>query len=124
MKEKEMPELTKNKMLDEAIQKLISDANDTTDPKQRKQSLELVEKLYCVDTEHAKVSLEEKRLELDKKRLTQDDVIKLIQIFGVPFMGFLLLVGYRILMETETAPDIFFRDIGKTTMGLMGFKKV
>lgn len=114
----------KEEALMEAIQKLISDANQATDPKDRKNTLDLVEKLYCVENDKAKVELAEKRLQFDKKKLAQDDVIKIVQIFGVPLMGFALLCGYRILMETETTPDIFFRDIGKTTMSLMGFKKV
>lgn len=107
-----------------AIDKLISDANNTTDPKERKQILDLVEKLYNVETDKAKVDLAEKRLQFDKRKLTQEDIVKLIQIFGVPIMGILALLGYRILMETETAPDIFFRDIGKTILTLTKFQKV
>jgi hypothetical protein len=113
-----------NKELKEAIEKLIKDANAASDPKDRKQILDLVEKLYNVETDKAKVDLAEKRLQFDKRKLTQEDVVKLIQIFGVPTMGILALISYRILMETETAPDIFFRDIGKTILTLTGFKKV
>lgn len=114
----------KKEALTEAIEKLISDANSATDPKERKQILDLVEKLYNVETDKAKVDLAEKRLQFDKRKLNQEDIVKLIQIFGVPTMGILALLGYRILMETETAPDIFFRDVGKTILTLTGFKKV
>jgi len=114
----------KKEALTEAIEKLISDANSTTDPKERKQILDLVEKLYSVETDKDKVKLAEERLKFDKKKLNQEDIVKLIQIFGVPTMGILALLGYRILMETETAPDIFFRDVGKTILTLTGFKKV
>lgn len=114
----------KEEALKEAIEKLINDANSTSDPKERKQILDLVEKLCNVETDRDKVKLAEERLKFDKKKLTQEDVVKLIQIFGVPTMGILALIGYRILMETETAPDIFFRDIGKTVLTLTGFKKV
>lgn len=120
---KEEPKKT-NEELKEAIDKLIKDANAVSDPKERKAILDLVEKLYNVETDKEKIDLAEKRLQFDKRKLTQEDVIKLIQIFGVPTMGILALVGYRILMETETAPDIFFRDIGKTILTLTGFKKV
>lgn len=107
-----------------AIDKLISDANNTTDPKERKTILDLVEKLLNVDNDKEKINLASERLKLDKKKLTHEDVMKLIQIFGVPIMGILALLGYRILMETETAPDIFFRDIGKTILTLTKFQKV
>lgn len=107
-----------------AIAKLITDANDVQDPKERKHTLELVEKLYNVENDKAKIKLAEERLKFDKRKMNQEDVIKIIQIFGVPAMGIVALVGYRILMETETAPDIFFRDIGKTVLSLTGFKKV
>ena len=107
-----------------AIEKLIADANNATDPKDRKQILDLVEKLYNVDNDKEKVNLASERLKLDKKKLAHDDIIKLIQIFGVPTMGIVALLGYRILMETETAPDIFFRDIGKTILTLTKFQKV
>lgn len=113
-----------NEELKEAIEKLIKDANAASDPKERKAILDLVEKLYNVETDKDKVKLAEERLKFDKKKLNQEDVVKLIQIFGVPTMGILALIGYRILMETETAPDIFFRDIGKTVLTLTGFKKV
>lgn len=114
----------KKEALTEAIEKLISDANIATDPKERKQILDLVEKLYNVENDKDKVKLAEERLKFDKKKLNQEDIVKLIQIFGVPTMGILALLGYRILMETETAPDIFFRDVGKTILTLTGFKKV
>lgn len=114
----------KKEALTEAIEKLIADANNATDPKERKQILDLVEKLYNVENDKDKVKLAEERLKFDKKKLNQEDVVKLIQIFGVPTMGILALLGYRILMETETAPDIFFRDVGKTILTLTGFKKV
>lgn len=113
-----------NEELKEAIEKLIKDANAASDPKERKAILDLVEKLYNVETDKDKVKLAEERLKFDKKKLNQEDIVKLIQIFGVPTMGILALIGYRILMETETAPDIFFRDIGKTVLTLTGFKKV
>lgn len=113
-----------NEELKEAIEKLIKDANAASDPKERKSILDLVEKLYNVETDKDKVKLAEERLKFDKKKLNQEDIVKLIQIFGVPTMGILALIGYRILMETETAPDIFFRDIGKTVLTLTGFKKV
>ena len=101
----------KKEALTEAIEKLIADANNATDPKERK-------------ADKDKVKLAEERLKFDKKKLNQEDIVKLIQIFGVPTMGILALLGYRILMETETAPDIFFRDVGKTILTLTGFKKV
>ena len=116
--------ITPEEGLKEAIEKLIADANQDKDPKSRKATLDLVEKLYNVQTDKDKVKLAEERLKFDKKKLTSEEVVKLIQIFGVPTMGILALVGYRVLMETETAPDIFFRDIGKTILSLTGFKKV
>lgn len=57
----------KEEALMEAIQKLISDANQATDPKDRKNTLDLVEKLYCVENDKAKVELAEKGCSLTRK---------------------------------------------------------
>lgn len=95
-------------MLEDLIREDLREVREL-DGKERQDKICEIEKLYKIDNERKKNS---------------DDVIeKYVQIFFVPATGFAMLLGYRILMETETPPDIFFRDCGKTIMNLVAFKK-
>lgn len=93
------------KMLEELLKERIKVARDETkSEKEREKAVEDVRYLFA--------------LESGRKKINDEKLAKWLKIFGPPALGVLLLIFYRILMETETSPDIFFRDIGKTIAGL------
>lgn len=98
------------KALEELIRELIKTARESDDPEERKQAKEDIKCLFA--------------LQSGRKKINNEKILKYVQIFGVPILGFLLLVFYRVLMETETPPDIFFKEIGRGILGLVKFSKV
>lgn len=92
------------KMLEELLRERIKTAKEAEDPEERKKATEDVRYLFGLQT--------------GRKKVNDERLAKWLKIFGPPVLGVLLLIFYRILMETETSPDIFFRDIGKTICGL------
>ena len=99
---------TTKKLLEEIIKGDLHEVKSLTG-KERQEKVCEIEKLYKLETERNK---------------NEDELVeKYVQVFAVPMLGFGMLLTYRILMETECAPDIFFRDCGKTIMNLVSFKK-
>lgn len=100
---------TTKKLLEELLQEDFKEVSKLTG-KERQDKVKEIQDLYKIETE--------------RKKNESETVQKYVQVFAVPIMGFGMLLGYRILMETETTPDIFFRDCGKTIMNLVAFRKV
>lgn len=100
---------TTKKLLNELLRDDLTEVQ-TLKGKERQEKVAEIEKLY--------------KLETDRKKNEDDCFEKYVQIFAVPATGFAMLLFYRVLMETECPPDIFFRDVGKSIVQLVAFKKV
>ncbi len=100
--------MSNEQLLNQIIGKRLQEAGGDDEAK-RKAAVCDLEKLY--------------KLESERRKNDAETVRAYVQIFGVPLMGVGLLIGYRLMMETDI-PDIFARDVMGKLIAQFAFKKV
>lgn len=100
--------MSNERLLKQIIGKRLMEAGDDDEAK-RKAAVCDLEKLY--------------KLESERRKNDAETVRAYIQIFGVPLMGAGLLIGYRLMLETDI-PDVFARDVMGKLITQFAFKKV
>ena len=74
------------------------------DPVKRKATVEQIEKLQKLNNEH--------------KRGILEIIVKFVVPILVPILGWIGLMVMRGLMNTETPPDIFYREMAKAILNV------